>query len=201
MFSPDVLNRLKEEFGSLKDSVRLILYSDGSQLSAETEELLKAVVSLSDKLSLQVKEKNGCPGYPCILFLKGDRDTGIRFMGKPDGGEFTPFIKTILMVSRGEHGLSDRTVRFLEEIDKPVDIKVFITKSCGWCPPMMLKLFGFALASSHITATAIDSFAFPELANRYKVATVPKTVINDKVEIIGYREENEILGHIIGAVE
>ena len=121
-------------------------------------------------------------------------------MGKPDGGEFPYFIKTILMVSRNEYDLKERTVEFLEEIDKSVEIKIFITKSCGWCPPTMLKVFSFAMANENIMATAIDCYEFPEMAAKYNVAAVPKVVINDKVEFVGLKEENEILGHIFGAI-
>ncbi|MDQ7055508.1 MAG: thioredoxin family protein [Persephonella sp.] len=87
----------------------------------------------------------------------------------------------------------------MEELDRPVNIKIFITKSCGWCPPLMLKIFSFAMVSDYITATAIDCYAFSDLAVEYTVSTVPKVVINDRVEFVGYKEENEILGHIFGA--
>jgi hypothetical protein len=64
----------------------------------------------------------------------------------------------------------------------------------------MLKLYSFALVSDFITATAIDCYAFSQLAIKYNVAAVPKVVINDKVEFVGFKEENEILGHIFGAI-
>ena len=200
MLSEDIKARLKKDFESLMDPVVIVLHGDDSTLSRETEKLLDEIVSLSEKLSLKTDKNLSCHGYPCLSIQWPDRDTGIRFMGKPDGGEFPSFIKTIIMVSRNEYDLSERTLEFIEEIDKPVDIKIFITKSCGWCPPTMLKMFSFALASPFITATAIDSYAFSDMAIRYNVAAVPKVVINDKTEFVGLKEENEILGLIFGAI-
>ncbi|WP_457636438.1 thioredoxin family protein [Persephonella sp.] len=200
MLSDDLKQKLKEEFESLIDPVELLFKGDRSTLSDEIEHLLKELASISEKITYRQENKLKCYGYPCIAVKTPDIDPEIRFMGKPDGGEFPAFIKTILMVSRNDYDLTERTVEFLEELDRPVDIKVFITKSCGWCPPTTLKIFSFALVSDYIKATAIDCYAFNKLAVKYNVAAVPKIVINDKVEFVGLKEENEILGHIFGAV-
>ena len=42
-----------------------------------------------------------------------------------------------------------------------------------------------AFASPHITALAVEATEFPDLARRYQVSGVPKTVINDAIEILG----------------
>jgi predicted DsbA family dithiol-disulfide isomerase len=42
-----------------------------------------------------------------------------------------------------------------------------------------------AFANPHITATAVEATEFPDLARRYQVTGVPKTVVNDSVEILG----------------
>jgi hypothetical protein len=42
-----------------------------------------------------------------------------------------------------------------------------------------------AFLSPHITATAVEATQFPDLARRYRVSAVPKTVVNETVEILG----------------
>jgi hypothetical protein len=42
-----------------------------------------------------------------------------------------------------------------------------------------------AFANPHITAFAVEATEFPDLARRYRVNGVPKTVINEAVEIMG----------------
>ena len=42
-----------------------------------------------------------------------------------------------------------------------------------------------AFASPHVTAIAVEATEFPDLARTYRVSGVPKTVVNDQVEILG----------------
>jgi hypothetical protein len=42
-----------------------------------------------------------------------------------------------------------------------------------------------AFASPNITAYAVEATEFPDLARKYRVSGVPKTVVNDSVEILG----------------
>ena len=42
-----------------------------------------------------------------------------------------------------------------------------------------------AFANEHITAYAVEATEFPDLARRYRVNGVPKTVVNDETEILG----------------
>jgi glutaredoxin-like protein len=200
MLPENVKKHVEEVFQNLVEPVRLLLKKDGSPLSDKAQKLLEEIASLSDKVSLHIFDNLSCLGAPCISIQGADKDYGIRYMGVPEGGEFNVFIETIKMVSKNEYHLTERTVEFVEEIDKPVDIKVFVTTSCGWCPPAIQKAYSFALVSDYISATVIDCYAFPELAMKYNVAAVPKMVINDKAEIIGPKDENEILGHIFSTI-
>ena len=42
-----------------------------------------------------------------------------------------------------------------------------------------------AFASPQITAYAVEATEFPDLARRYRVTGVPKTVVDETVEILG----------------
>ncbi len=47
-----------------------------------------------------------------------------------------------------------------------------------------------AFASPHITSTAIEATEFMELSRRFRVTGVPKTIVNDTVEIMGALPED-----------
>jgi len=47
-----------------------------------------------------------------------------------------------------------------------------------------------AFVSPNITAYAVEATEFPDLARRYKVTGVPKTIVNDDVEILGALPED-----------
>ena len=47
-----------------------------------------------------------------------------------------------------------------------------------------------AFASPHITAYAVEATEFPDLARRYRVSGVPKTVVNEDIDILGALPED-----------
>lgn len=58
-----------------------------------------------------------------------------------------------------------------------------------------------AIESERITADVVEASEFPELSDRYRVSAVPKTVINDAVEILGARPEQSFVAEVLRAVE
>jgi hypothetical protein len=50
-----------------------------------------------------------------------------------------------------------------------------------------------AFANPNITAYAVEATEFPDLARRYAVNGVPKTVVNDEVEILGAVPQDEFI--------
>ena len=55
-----------------------------------------------------------------------------------------------------------------------------------------------AFASAHITAYAVEATEFPDLARRNRVTGVPKTIVNDLVEILGGLPEEEFVEQALG---
>jgi len=106
-------------------------------------------------------------------------DYGIRFFGAPSGYEFATFLDAILMVGTGDSGLSAGTKARLAELKAPVDLKVFVTPTCPYCPAAVRLAHRFALESPLVTASMIEATEFPDWATRFNVYGVPKTVIND----------------------
>ena len=201
MLTDSVKTQLKKEFGSMKNPVILSFRKDNSKLSEKIAKFLSELSKLSNKILINNDELNlSCHGDPCIVITKKNSKPRIRFMAVPEEGVFKAFIKTITMISNDKHDLSKRTIGFLNDLNQKIEIKVFITKNCGWCPPTMLKMFSFSVYSQYIETTAIDCYTFPEIAQKYNVVGVPKVIINDKVEFVGFKEENEVLGHIFGAI-
>ena len=59
--------------------------------------------------------------------VEGARDYGIRFLGIPNGYEFSNLIDATILASSGEPGLTAETRAALAELADDVDIKVFST--------------------------------------------------------------------------
>jgi predicted DsbA family dithiol-disulfide isomerase len=56
-----------------------------------------------------------------------------------------------------------------------------------------------AIESPFVTATAIEITEYPDVARRYRVTGVPKTVVNDRVEILGALPEGEFVRQALSA--
>ncbi len=55
-----------------------------------------------------------------------------------------------------------------------------------------------AMSSPQITAYAVEATEFPDLARQYRVTGVPKTVVNDTVEILGALPEGPYVEQAVG---
>ena len=55
------------------------------------------------------------------------------------------------------------------------------------------------MASDKITADGIEVTGYPELAQRYRVSSVPKTVVGEEVEFVGAGPESMLLEHVLKA--
>jgi len=58
-----------------------------------------------------------------------------------------------------------------------------------------------AVASEWIRGDCIEATEFPDLAQRYSVMAVPKTVINDRLSFEGALPEAEFVDYVLRAVD
>lgn len=207
IFSRELLNDVKMLFFTQKSG----LFVPGAECEycKETGDLLKELSEISDKIKLEVYdfisdkdtvEKYNIKRIPAIAIL-GDKDYGIRFYGIPSGYEFSTLIEDIIDVSKRSTKLSKEIKERLAKIDKEVNIQVFVTPTCPYCPRMVHTAHQFAMENDLISAEGIEVIEFPHLGNYYNVEGVPKTIINDKEEIIGAVPELSFLESIEKAIK
>ena len=128
---------IQAQLQTLQGPVKLVNFTQelACQYCRETEQLLREVQELSDKISLEVYnfqlDKAKVSQYrvdkiPATV-VEGTKDYGIRFYGIPLGYEFVPFLEAMKDVSAGTTGLSPETRTALAEIDQPTHLQVFTT--------------------------------------------------------------------------
>lgn len=176
----------------------------------ECKELIEEVATLSPKIHLEIhdlrEEKELAEKYhvtqvPATIVFR-ERDIGIRFLGLFSGYEFASFLECLMLVSQGQTRLSaDNRQKIKEKIISPLDIKVFVTPTCPHCPSAVYLAHQMAMESDYITATMIEATEFPEMANRFQVMGVPKTVINDLYSFEGALPESAFVDEVIRAQE
>ncbi|PSR25759.1 MAG: hypothetical protein C7B47_11100 [Sulfobacillus thermosulfidooxidans] len=195
----------------LKDPVQLLIYPGPQSeyfqvfwdISQEVAQLtpLFSVATLDKAPELEPGHETGqsITGPIGILADKQHQETGIRYVGIPSGLEFGTFLEDIKALSTHHVTLSEKTQETLKQLGQPVHIQVFTTPTCRWCPRAVRLAHDMSLIQPHITADLIDSGTFNELAARYDVSSVPKSIFNGHVEILGAVPENEYLKGILNA--
>jgi glutaredoxin-like protein len=175
----------------------------------ETRELLEELTALSDKLHLESKdfvrdkqeaESLGVTRIPGFV-LQGSGKGKVRFFGIPAGYEFSTLVEDILDLSKGTTNLSEKTRTALEEVDQDLHIQVFVTPTCPYCPSAARLAHKLAMENEHITADVIEISEFVDMAQRYRVQGVPKTVINDRVEFAGALPEPRFVQQVLQSLE
>lgn len=172
------------------------------------KQVLDEVVSLNDQLTLEevnfVLEKDRAASYgiehiPAIVLLAGGEDTRIRFLGAPAGYEFMSLVEAILLAGTGASGLSETSKALLaERVTAPLHIRVFVTPSCPHCPRAVTLAHRMAVEHPLIQATCVEATEFMDLARRYRVTGVPKTVVNESIEILGALPEDAFVRTALG---
>jgi alkyl hydroperoxide reductase subunit AhpF len=84
----------------------------------------------------------------------------------------------------------------IAKINKPVNIKVFVTLSCPHCPGAVQNAHRLAMLNPNIKAEMIEANTFPALSQQYKVSGVPKIVINETFELLGNQPLEAFLNEI-----
>jgi glutaredoxin-like protein len=174
-----------------------------------TKRVLDEVVGLSDRLTLEevnlVLDRERAAQYgiehiPAIVLLKDGEDTRIRFLGAPTGYEFMSLVEAVILAGTDDSGLSANTRTLVaEHVTGPLDIKVFVTPTCPHCPRAVTLAHRLAAEHPLIQATCVEATEFMDLSRRFNVTGVPKTVVNESIEILGALPEDQFVRTIVGA--
>ncbi|HDG64339.1 MAG TPA: glutaredoxin, partial [Thermococcus sp.] len=185
---------IKEEFFSkLINPVRLLVFigKDHCQYCDQLKQLVEEISELSNLVTYELhdfdSEKELAEKYriniaPAVVITQGGKDLGVRYFGLPAGNEFGSFLEDIVDVSKGETDLLEETKEALKGINKDVQIYVFVTPTCPYCPMAVRMAHKFAIehalaGNDKILGNMIEAIEFPELADQYGVMAVPKVVI------------------------
>jgi glutaredoxin-like protein len=198
---------IRDLLAAVSSAVRLVFFeqSIGCDACTPTRQLLEQLADMNPYITVETfnlvldterAAQHGIDRVPAIVVCSPDRDR-IRFYGAPFGHEMMSLLDAIRLTASGDSGLSEASRTRLAGLAKPVSLQVFFTQTCTLCPPMVNLANRLAIQSAMITATAIDATEYPDLVRRYNVNGVPKTIINDALEIIGAATEAEVVEAVV----
>lgn len=159
----------------------------------DTQSLVEQVAELSEKINVQTHKGDiakgkapefGIKHHPAVV-LHGKEAYNVRFYGIPAGHEFGALIGSIIDVSTGTPPLPPDIIEEIQAIDKEIHIMVFTTPQCPYCPGMVRLAHQAAVLNPLIEADMIEALEFQDLAQKYEVFGVPKSIFNETISVEG----------------
>jgi glutaredoxin-like protein len=212
LMDKETQKQVRELLSVVKSPVTIQMFTQEFECGycRETRQIVEEVAELSDQVTVQVHdfqaenelaESLKIDKIPALAIMgEGEKDYGIRFYGIPSGYEFTSLLEAIIAVGVGTFELDQSTIAFLNSLDAPLHLQVFVTPTCPYCPRAVVMAHQLALASDKVTADMVEVTEFPHLGQRYNVMGVPRTVINEETYIEGAVPEAMLLEKLKTAV-
>lgn len=198
---------IKKILSNMDGRVDVLLFTSqsGCFSCSKTETLMKELDGLSDKIALKTydieKNKDMVTKYnielvPAIVVI-GKEDYGIKHYGFPGGKEFNPLIEAVIDSSRSRPRAPDEIERKINSIANPVEVKIFVTPTCPYCPDMVRVANAYAIVSDKVSTVTIMSNEFEDYSKKYKISAVPTTIINDTFKKEGKIEIEEFINYLV----
>ena len=195
LFTKEMRQQLDTVFTRMKQPLLLKLYLDKRPISAELESFISALVAISDKLELEVCDRQAQETFaPCVEVCMADgTPTGLAFHGVPSGHEFTSFVLGLYNAAGPGQALDEITRQQITAITSETNMKVLVTLSCTMCPDLVVAAQRIAAENPNVTAQVYDVRHFENLKDQYNVMSVPCLVINEEKVLFGKRNIQQIL--------
>lgn len=210
LLNDEIVKNVTEMLADLANDVRLVVFTtkNGCEYCKEIVQLTEEVAATSPKLTTEVYDFDAAPDKAAAynitmapaMAIVGKRDYGLRYYGIPSGHEFSTLLYGIQRASHGEPDLDPPTLSYLNELTQSVNIQVFVTPTCPYCPRAAILAYDMAVASDKVVADVVESMEFPELANRFSVMGVPLNVINETSRVEGAAPPHMIVDAIKAAL-
>jgi alkyl hydroperoxide reductase subunit AhpF len=138
LITDEVAPHVRNALSGLETPVTLKFHPQpGSPASEAMEQLLDELTAFSDKLVVEKESALPAPMPPeeaedlessITEFWVDGKPTGIRYLGFPGGHEFGPFLEAMVAVSKhSAPKISEATRQWIEALDKPLHLEVFVT--------------------------------------------------------------------------
>ena len=195
LFTEEMRRQLDTVFTRMERPLLLKLYLDSRPISAELESFITALGELTDKLSVEICDRQAEETFaPCVeVCLTDGTPTGLAFHGVPGGHEFTSFVLGLYNAAGPGQALDEATRKQITAITNKTDTKILVTLSCTMCPDLVIAAQRIAAASPNITAHVYDIHHFENLKKHHNVMSVPCLVMNGTAVSFGKKNISQIL--------
>ena len=194
-FTAEMRQQLDTVFSRMERPLLLKLYLDSRPVSGELEQFITALVALSDKLTMEVADRQADETVaPCVRVCLADGvPTGLGFHGVPGGHEFTSFILGLYNAAGPGQMLDDAAKKQIAGIQYKTDLKILVALSCNMCPDLVVAAQKIAAENDLVEAEVYDINHFESMKKQYHVMSVPCLILNDEKVFFGKKSLVQLL--------
>lgn len=206
--------RLSQRLSGLSGEVELRLYvkpdsgrwilpgSAGCATCALAEELARTVADAApERISLAVIDVTVQPTegveVPTLTVAAPGEEPRIAFQGLPSGYEFATLLDAIERVASGDGDLAPEFAERLAKLETDVELMVFVTPTCPYCPGAASMANRMALTSPRVRSVVVEANEFAGLSQRFQVQGVPRTVVNRSGAFVGALPETTFVESVL----
>jgi hypothetical protein len=180
------VNQFNEQ---LSHSIKLRLVKTRNEASHIIEDFCAALQNAAPKIIvIHEKEDSDAPFELRIHFR-------INYSSVPLGHELSPFLKALMWSF--DIQTPPPVPILLNDLTLPVELKLYISEHCPYCPVMVESLLPLALSSTWVRLTVIDAGLFKEDACKDHVQSVPTLIMDSQFRWTGSINVREIVEAMI----
>jgi alkyl hydroperoxide reductase subunit F len=194
MLDANLNAQLKAYLEKVTQPIEIVASLDDSAKSAELNELLEEIASLSDKISLRRDDSEA--RKPSFAINRLGTDIGVRFAGIPMGHEFTSLVLALLQVGGHPSKTSADVIEQVRNLDGEFTFETYFSLSCQNCPDVVQALNLMSVLNPNIRHVAIDGALYQDEVEKRQVMSVPTVFLNGELFDQGRMSLEQILAKI-----
>jgi thioredoxin reductase (NADPH) len=199
------MQQLRRTFASLPREIPLLLFSQRGKEDVFVDacrQVVRAFRGLTDKITLkeynldhELAAKYKVDSSPTLLI--DPNRYNIRWLGAPMGEEGRSFLEAMLLIGSGKSGMGEQSLKVIERLDSPRQVKIFVSPTCPYCPQQVVNGLKAAIERPELVSLEIiDIQCRPDLADQYGAQSVPQAYANDVLIGQGAQQEEVFLSSL-----
>ena len=194
MLDANLKTQLKAYLEKVTQPIEIVASLDDSAKSAELNELLEEIASLSDRIALVRRDDD--KRKPSFAINRVGSDIGVRFAGIPLGHEFTSLVLALLQVGGHPSKTAADVIEQVKNLDGDYRFETYFSLSCQNCPDVVQALNLMSVLNPKVRHVAIDGALYQDEVEARQVMSVPTVYLNGEVFDQGRMSLEQILAKI-----
>jgi len=194
MLDATLKSQLQTYLGMLRQPIHLMASLDDSATGVEMRGLLEDIVSLSDKVTLDMTGNDS--RKPSFVVARSGETTGVRFAGLPLGHEFTSLVLALLWTGGHPPKVEQDVIDSIKALDGDFNFEVYMSLTCHNCPDVVQALSLMAIFNPKVKTVVIEGGAFQQEVNDREIMAVPMVFLNGQVFGSGRMTVEEIVAKL-----